>query len=338
MYEPNGRLAAHLETQVRKAGVELRLDTEVTPALVREIAPDVVLVATGARREAPAIPGADRPNVLSGDDLRSLLTGSDPDVARQKLSFVQRAVIGAGRFVGATGDAALTRELSRRWMPLGRRVVIVGGGLVGVELAEFLSAREREVTVLEEGATLAPEMALPRRWRALFEARERGVRFVTRAQVLAISDTEVVYADASGARSSVPADHVILAVGAREDRSLGEALGGLGIEVHLLGDCDGVGYIEGAMLGAARVARESLTTLRRPAALQASTSSASRPAETAFRAKRSRPLRSQVARLIHRSNGQCSRSQITQPLLSGGIQSRRTLWRTGGTSWILVRE
>jgi hypothetical protein len=80
------------------------------------------------------------------------------------------------------------------------------------------------------------------------------VRFVTRAQVLAISDTEVVYTDASGARSSVPADHVILAVGAREDRSLGEALADLGIEIHLLGDCDGVGYVEGAMLGAARVA------------------------------------------------------------------------------------
>ncbi len=254
LYEPNGRLAAHLETQVRKAGVELRLGAEATPAVIREIAPDVVLVATGARREAPPIPGADRPNVLSGDDLRSLLSGSDPNVARQKLSFVQRAVIGAGHFVGATEDTALARELSRRWMPLGRRVVIVGGGLVGVELAEFLSAREREVTVLEEGATLAPEMALPRRWRALFEARERGVRFVTRAQVLAIGDTEVSYSNASGERSSVPADHVILAVGARADRSLGEALGRLGIEVHLLGDCDGVGYIEGAMLGAARVA------------------------------------------------------------------------------------
>jgi len=127
VYEPNGRLAAHLDTQVRKAGVELRLGAEVTPALVREIAPDVVLVATGARREAPAIPGADRPNVLSGDDLRSLLTGSDPNVARQKLSFVQRAVIGAGRFVGATEDTAIARELSRRWMPLGRRVVISAG-------------------------------------------------------------------------------------------------------------------------------------------------------------------------------------------------------------------
>lgn len=254
VYEPNGRLVRHLEAQLRKAGVEIRLGVEVTLDLVREIAPDVVLVATGARREAPAIPGSERANVLSGDDLRSLLTGSDPDVAREKLSLVQRAVTKAGRLVGATQDMALARELSRRWMPLGRRIVIVGGSLVGVELAEFLSEREREVTVLEEGATLAPEMALPRRWRSLFEARAHGVLFLTGARALAIDDAGVLYLDASGQRKTAPADHVILAVGAREDRSLGEALRGLAVEVQLLGDCDGVGYVQGAMLSAARVA------------------------------------------------------------------------------------
>jgi 2,4-dienoyl-CoA reductase (NADPH2) len=254
VYEPNGRLVRHLEEQVRKAGVEIRLGVEATPDLACEIAPDVVLVATGARREAPPIPGASRPNVLSGDDLRSLLTGSDPDVAREKLSIVQRAVTRAGHFLGATQDMALARELSRRWMPLGRRIVIVGGGLVGVELAEFLSERDRAVTVLEEGATLASEMALPRRWRALFEARERGVLFVTGARALAIDDAGVLYADASGQRRTAPADQVILAMGAREDRSFGEALRGLGLAVHLLGDCDGVGYVEGAMLAAARIA------------------------------------------------------------------------------------
>jgi 2,4-dienoyl-CoA reductase (NADPH2) len=175
-------------------------------------------------------------------------------VAREKLSLVQRAVTKAGRLVGATQDMALARELSRRWMPLGRRIVIVGGSLVGVELAEFLSERDREVTVLEEGATLAPEMALPRRWRALFEARRHGVRFATGARTLAIDDAGVLYLDASGQRKTAPADHVILAVGAREDRSLGEALRGLAVEVQLLGDCDGVGYVQGAMLSAARAA------------------------------------------------------------------------------------
>lgn len=255
VYPPNGRLVRHLEAQVREAGVTLRLGTAVTPGLAREIAPDVIVVATGARREAPKIPGADRRNVLSGDDLRALMTGEDADPAREKLSFAQRAVVGAGRLVGATGDMALARELTRRWMPIGRRVVIVGGGLVGVELAEFLSERGREVVVLEEGATLAPEMALPRRWRALFEARERGARFVTKAKPLHIDDAGVHYEDAAGEPQCAAADHVILAVGAREDGSVAEALGGLGVEIRRIGDCDRVGYVEGALRSAAHVAQ-----------------------------------------------------------------------------------
>ena len=34
---------------------------------------------------------------------------------------------------------------TRAWMPLGHRVVIVGGDLVAIELAEFLAARDRLV-------------------------------------------------------------------------------------------------------------------------------------------------------------------------------------------------
>ena len=255
VYEPNGRLLDWLATQVRKAGVDIRLGVAATAERVQALAPDVVLVATGARREKPPIPGADRPNVLSGDDLRALLTGSDPDVAKQKLSRLQRAALGAGRLVGATSNLALAREATRRWMPIGKRVVIVGGGLVGIELAEFFCERGRAVTVLEEGPTLGAEMALPRRWRALFELRRHGATLVTRARVEAIHEAGVAFVDATNARSVAAADHVILAAGAREDRSVGAALHGVAPEVVLLGDCEGVGYVEGAMLSAARVAK-----------------------------------------------------------------------------------
>jgi 2,4-dienoyl-CoA reductase (NADPH2) len=255
VYAPNGRLVDWLETQVRKAGVEVRLGAAATLERVRALAPDVVLVATGARRAKPPIPGAERAHVLSGDDLRALLTGSDPEVAREKLSLLERAVVGAGWLVGATSNAALLREATRRWMPLGKRVVIVGGGLVGIELAEFLCERGRSVTVLEESATLGAEMALPRRWRALFELRAHGATLVTRARVEAIEEGGVAFVDATGRRSVAPADHVILALGAREDRSLAAALQGVAPQVIPLGDCDGVGYVEGAMRAAARVAQ-----------------------------------------------------------------------------------
>ena len=39
--------------------------------------------------------------------------------------------------------------LSKIWMPLSKNITIIGGDLVGLELAEFLIERGRKVTVLE---------------------------------------------------------------------------------------------------------------------------------------------------------------------------------------------
>jgi 2,4-dienoyl-CoA reductase (NADPH2) len=216
---------------------------------------DVVLVAVGAGHRDSAIPGEDRSHVLAGGDLRALMSGSDGRIAGKKLTLGQRAIVGAGNLLGVSNRVWLTRALTRRWMPIGRRVAVIGGGLVGVELAEFLCERGREVCVLEEGETLAMEMALPRRWRALHGLRQRGVALVTAVHVEEITDDHVVYTAADGARSTAPAETVILATGAGENRGLAEALQELGLEVHLLGDCSGVGYIEGAIMDAARVAR-----------------------------------------------------------------------------------
>jgi len=252
VYEANGRLVDYLERRVRALPIELRLGQEVTPAFVQQLRPDVMLVAVGARRVAPPIPGVERANVLSGDDLRALMTGSDAVVA-EKLSLRHRAMLKMGQVLGMTERVALTRELTRHWMPLGKQVVVIGGGLVGVELAEFLSERGRAVTVLEESPQLAAEMALPRRWRALYALREHGVQLVTGADVVAITDAGVVYSR-HGQRETALADHVILATGVEENRSLADALAGCGAEIHLLGDCRGVGYIEGALRDAWRIA------------------------------------------------------------------------------------
>ena len=77
---------------------------------------------------------------------------------------------------------------------------------------------------------------------------------LTGASVEEITDDGVVYSQ-HGERQSAPADHVIIATGVVENRSLPDALGELGPEVHLLGDCKGVGYIEGAIMDAAQIAR-----------------------------------------------------------------------------------
>ncbi|MBW2270818.1 MAG: FAD-dependent oxidoreductase [Deltaproteobacteria bacterium] len=254
VYEPNGELVRWLEGQLRVLGVELRLGTEATPALVQASGAEAVVVATGARRELPDVPGADGPNVFSGDALRELLAGGGE--AARKLSLAQRVMVRAGQtLLGIGDDPARVRELSKRWMPIGRRVAIVGGGLVGLELAEFMVERQRHVTVIEEGACFAPQMAIPRRWRTLHILREHGAELLLETRVVAFTERGVEVGAVDDSECLVEADTILLAAGVVPDHGLAEALGSSAAEVHVIGDADRVGYIEGAVLAGAQLAR-----------------------------------------------------------------------------------
>lgn len=251
VYEPNERLLDWLETQVRKQGVDVRLETTVDVDTIRRIAPDQVLLAAGARRDKPAIPGVDQDHVFDGDDLRALLTGQGDGEASKKLSLLGRVAVRAGRATGITTSPSKLREASKAWMPVGKRVVVIGGGLVGLELAEFLAERGRRVTVLEEGPRFGLEMAHPRRWRVLHELRAMGVELVARASVRSIGASAVDYAIAGGEEgpvaASAPADTVVLAIGLGPNAGLAEQLEAAGVKVESIGDVTGVGYLEGAM-------------------------------------------------------------------------------------------
>lgn len=245
----NGELVRYLSAALAEAKVDVRLGVSATVDSVAALSPDVVVVATGAKRVRPDVPGADLPHVLTGDDLRALLTGDDPSAAK-RLGAVERVVVAAGRRLGVTGDMGRVRTLSKRWMPVGDSVVVVGGGLVGVELAEFLAERGRTVTVLEEGDRLGLEMAHPRRARALRDARRHGVRLEANAVLVAIDATSVTFRQGDD-QHTVAADHVILATGVHPDTTLADtltaALSPRGVEVHIVGDAADVGYIQNAV-------------------------------------------------------------------------------------------
>ncbi|MSZ51387.1 MAG: NAD(P)-binding protein [Actinobacteria bacterium] len=241
----NAELVRYLSTEISLLDVDIRTSTPATADLLRELQADVVVVATGARRERPDISGADLPHVFSGDDLRGLLTGDDP-AAAARLPVHRRLMVSVGRSLGFMSSMDRVRSMSKRWMPIGKRVVVVGGGLVGVELAEYLAERGRTVTVLEEGDKLGVEMAHPRRARALFEARNHGVSFITGAQLTGITESGVSY-QAGEETHTVRSDAVVIASGVHADESIAEQLRADGFDVHVVGDAASVGYIEGAV-------------------------------------------------------------------------------------------
>ena len=257
-YAANERLLNWLTRQVASSQVEVRLGTQATPELIVSLRPDAVVVATGARRAVPSISGADQDFVFGGDDMRRLLLGQDGAMARRRLGFGKAAAIRLGTALGLSRNLELIRSATRAWMPFGKNIVIIGGELVGLELAEFLSERNRRVSIVDEPPVMGAGLAYVRRTRLLTELREHGVEMFPAASDIRIGQHAVLFSDSAGEVRDIPADQVIVAQGATGDTQLADDLRRAGLDVRAIGDCMGVGYIEGAMHGAAKAVRELL--------------------------------------------------------------------------------
>jgi 2,4-dienoyl-CoA reductase-like NADH-dependent reductase (Old Yellow Enzyme family) len=246
--------------ELRRAGVTVQLGERASVGSIQRLAPDVVVVATGATRGLPPIPGADLPHVQTGDDLRNLLTGAPASPggaggsggsgrtgrSGQSGGRSLRLLMRAARGLHLTDDVDRLRSLSKRWMPIADDVVVLGGGLVGLELADFLAERGRRVTIIEPGPALGLPMAAPRRWAAVRRAKAAGVTLRRNTEAVEITATEVHFrsGDEDGV---VPAGSVIVAGEVRASAPLADELRQAGLEVHVVGDAAEVGYIEGAV-------------------------------------------------------------------------------------------
>ncbi|WP_220451257.1 FAD-dependent oxidoreductase [Nocardioides dongkuii] len=250
---PNGPLLEWQAHELERLGVVVLLDHRADVASILALRPSVVVLATGAHRGLPDVPGADLPHVQTGDTLRAMLTGSGEAVGGSR---AMRWAARAGRLTGVTSRPELIRRATRAFLPVGKDVVIVGGSLVGLELAEFFAERGRSVTVLEAGAQLGLPMAMPRRWNAVRRATDHGVRVERQATLEEITPETVRFRDHEGQQHAVPADLVVVASEVTSGAPLAQQLADRGIAVEVVGDAAEVGYIQGAVHTAWRVARE----------------------------------------------------------------------------------
>ena len=248
----NGDLINWFERILEDSEVVIRKNFLADSKSIMSFDPDVVIVATGSQSSKSIIKGSELPHVLSRDQLKALLQESNSSEVykgRKNLSFL---LLWLGRKSGFFKNMKKIRKLSKLWMPLGKNVTVIGGGLVGVELSHFLSERKRNVSVLETRPVMAPEMAHPRRWRSLHQASLSGVKFHNDIQVVEIRKNSVVYIK-DESECEVPADSVILAEGIEADRKLLEKFAGVDVETHIIGDAESIGYIEGAIRSGNRV-------------------------------------------------------------------------------------
>ncbi len=211
-------LSNYLIRQVGRLGVPVTVGRPVTPEVVNQICPDVVILAIGGMPLIPGIPGID-----SG--------------------------IALGRV--RTADHVL-----RNPKDLGSHVTVLGGAAIGCETAEFLAERGHHVTILEMLDQIASNVEPHARYFLLQRLGNLGVQMLTRVGIREISNATVSLVDESGQTKQVIGDSLVLAAGYHPNRALIEAMGSCGITTYTAGDCSEPRNIASAIREGTRAGRE----------------------------------------------------------------------------------
>jgi 2,4-dienoyl-CoA reductase (NADPH2) len=224
----------YFSRQLSKLGVKIELGKEADLSVVDRIKPDVVFLATGGTSTVPKIPGIDRSNVVSGVALHRQL--------KFYLKFLKPEQI---------------RDLTRFYMPIGRKAIVIGGAIQGAELAEFLTKRGRKVTVVETKPTIGDGMVDALQCYLLIWFRKKGVTLISGVkEFVEITDKGLTIVTNDGKRQTLEADSIVTALPLTPNNELLNGLKGKVPEVYAVGDCREPLLIADAIGTGLRTARE----------------------------------------------------------------------------------
>ena len=208
-------MISYLERQIIKLGVNIVLETRVDASVIEEIKPDAVIIATGGVPTMPEIKGIDGPNVVSGEKLHKTL--------KKYLKYM-----GPG----------LLRWLTKFYLPVGKRVVVIGGSLHGCELGEFLAKRGRQVTIVEKSDTPGQGMVDVIQAYLFMWFRKKRVNLISGVkEYVEITEKGLTIINKEGERETIKADTIIPALPLTPNLELYESLKGKAPEIYAIGDC-----------------------------------------------------------------------------------------------------
>lgn len=193
-------LKDYLIYQIKKSGIDVKLNTAATPEMIKSKGYDTVLVATGAEPIISKMPGADGKNVFN------ILTAYSNKKALGK----NVVMIGAGR-IGTELAIGMAKD--------GHKVTQICAGENLIEL-EFIGARNmmNQILILQN---------------------HPDYDCILEATVKSITGGKVTYTNSSGNEKSIQADSIVIYSGLKPRMDEAEKLLGSANQVLLVGDCTG---------------------------------------------------------------------------------------------------
>ena len=185
----------YLKTECDRYGVEIRYETLADPTVIKEIEPDVVILATGA--EPLILPIEGKEDMIAANDILS-------------------------------GKISIP----------GGNVAVIGGGMVGIETAEYLIHHSRgaaKVTLIEMteriGQGMVPNNLVP----TMKRLKQEQIQIVTGAKVKSLEQGTVTVETPAGEVRYPEFTHVVCAVGSKAWNPLYEEIKDT-YETYVIGD------------------------------------------------------------------------------------------------------
>ncbi len=137
---------------------------------------------------------------------------------------------------------------------IGQKIVIVGGGDIGCETADWLAGPETQVTVVEILPQVLHRMKKIPKERLLLRLSEKGVVIYTETEITSIEDSRVHLRKKDGHPFTLTADTVIFSINAEPEDSLLHRLRGKVKQVMAVGDAASPGNLGSALRSATAAA------------------------------------------------------------------------------------
>ena len=209
--------------QIKKLGIDVHLHEEFDEKALAKEKPDAVVIAAGGVPSYPKVKGFDSKNVVKTGDLYGML-----------------------RFYLWIFGPKLLRRLTAMWMPVGKKVVIIGGAIQGCQLAEYLIKRGRQVTIVEPGDEMGRWLVPERKTRLFYWFDKRGIERLTGVKLLEITNKGLSIETKEGQKRFLEANTIIPVMPFAPNQDLAERLKGKVPEVITIGDCNEPGVIPDA--------------------------------------------------------------------------------------------
>ena len=189
---------SHYEVVAKRLGIEIRLNTEVHAKFMRSVLHQYDVCVVAAGARIDRVPFE---NMEGAEFMVDAL-----DVAHGRIT-------------------------------AGKRVVVIGGGKIGLTVAEALRKNQgAEVTVVEKDKRIAGDVKPSFKWRHASWVEELGIACLTLSQPVKVTKEGVTVRDGKGVETFLPADTVILAAASKPAHELFHEFEWMVDELHGIGD------------------------------------------------------------------------------------------------------